>query len=216
MLERVWNAIRVNRTATIAGVVISMLGLAASFIIGLPPPFMIGLLIVFGLVTRAIYRWRAGRLDSRRPPAPGGMLASSAVAALVIVFLAAQAVPYGRDHSNPSITGEPAWDSPKTRELMARACFDCHSNEVEWPWYSNVAPLSWAVWKHVEDGRNKVNYSEFDQPQREADESFDEVKKGSMPPPYYTFGGLHSDAKLSEAELNALLEGLQATPGLSE
>ena len=68
---------------------------------------------------------------------------------------------------------------------------------------------------HVDDARASVNYSEWDRPQDEADESLDEVRKGSMPPGYYTFGGLHSDAKLSSAELTALLEGLAATPGLS-
>jgi hypothetical protein len=208
--------IRANRGATIAGAIITVLGLAASLIIGLPPLFMLGLLIAFGLATWGIYRWRSRSLDPRPARAPGGTLASSALVAVVVVFLAAQAVPYGRDHSNAPVTGEPDWATPETRELVKRACFDCHSNEVEWPWYSNVAPLSWAVWKHVKDGRNKVNYSEFDRPQREADESFAEVKKGSMPPPYYTFGGLHSDANLSPDEMTALLEGLQNTPGLSE
>lgn len=216
MLKRFINALSTNRAATIGGAVVTLLGFVTALIIGLPPPFMLGLLVIFGLVTRSIYRWRIRDLDTPPTPAPGGILASSAVAAVLIVFLAAQAVPYGRDHANPPITGEPDWASPQTRELMERACFDCHSNEVEWPWYSNVAPLSWTVWKHVKDGRNKVNYSEWDRPQREADESFEEVKKGSMPPPYYTFGGLHSDAKLSDAELTALLNGLQATPGLSE
>lgn len=210
------EAIRANRGATIAGAIITVLGLAVAVIIGLPPPFMLGLLIAFGLATWGIYRWRSRSVEPRPVHAPGGTLASSALVALVAVFLAAQAVPYGRDHSNAPITGEPDWATPKTRELMKRACFDCHSNEVEWPWYSNVAPLSWAVWKHVDDGRNKVNYSEFDQPQREADESFKEVKQGSMPPTYYTFGGLHSDAKLSNDEMSALLEGLNSTPGLSE
>ena len=216
MLKRFINALSINRAATIGGAVVTLLGFVTALIIGLPPPFMLGLLVIFGLVTRSIYRWRIRDLDTPPTPAPGGILASSAVAAVLIVFLAAQAVPYGRDHANPPITGEPDWASPQTRELMERACFDCHSNEVEWPWYSNVAPLSWTVWKHVKDGRNKVNYSEWDRPQREADESFEEVKKGSMPPPYYTFGGLHSDAKLSDSELTALLNGLQATPGLSE
>ena len=62
-------------------------------------------------------------------------------------FLAAvvvmQLVPYGRDHSNPPVTAEPNWDSPETRALFKRACFDCHSNETVWPWYAYVAPFSW-------------------------------------------------------------------------
>jgi hypothetical protein len=86
----------------------------------------------------------------------------------------------------------------------------------EVPWYSNIAPISWATWKHVEDGRDAVNYQEWDRPQDEAEESLDEVKKGSMPPGYYTFGGLHSRADLTSAELAALRDGLAKTPGLSE
>ena len=217
MVQRWMEIIRANRGTAIAGGLVTVLGLAVASLIGLPPPFMLGLLIAFGLATWGIYRWRSRSVDPRPRRAPGTTLASSGAIALVLVFLAAQAVPYGRDHSNPTRAAvEPEWATPKTRELMKRACFDCHSNEVEWPWYTKVAPLSWAVWKHVTDGRNQVNYSEFDLPQREAEETWEEVKKGSMPPPYYTFGGLHSEAKLSADELAALLEGLQNTPGLSE
>lgn len=215
-MQRWIENVRANRGAAIAGSIITVLGLAASLVIGLPPPFMLGLLIAFGLATWGIYRWRSRSEEPRPARAPGSTLASSALVAVVVVFLAAQAVPYGRDHANAPTTGEPEWATPETRELMKRACFDCHSNEVEWPWYSNVAPLSWAVWKHVEDGRNKVNYSEFDLPQRESEETLKEVKLGSMPPPYYTFGGLHSDANLSPDEMTALLQGLSSTPGLSE
>ena len=65
------------------------------------------------------------------------------VAVLAGLFLAIQFVPYGRDHSNPPVIGEPTWNSPETRALAVRACFDCHSNETVWPWYSNIAPVSW-------------------------------------------------------------------------
>jgi len=208
--------LKANVAATSVAFGLFVLAMLVAILIGLPPPFMIALYVVFGVLAWRIYRWRMRSHDPRPTTAPGGILATSTAAAFVTVALAAQAVPYGRSHSNPAITGEPQWANAETRALMVRACFDCHSNEVEWPWYSNVAPLSWAVTKHIDDGRNKVNYSEFDQPQRNADESYDEVKKGSMPPPYYTFGGVHSDAKLTDAEMTTLLEGLLATPGLSE
>ncbi len=55
-------------------------------------------------------------------------------------FLLIQLVPYGRNHTNPPVIQEPAWDSPQTQELFTRACADCHSNTTVWPWYSNVAP----------------------------------------------------------------------------
>jgi len=126
-----------------------------------------------------------------------------------------QAIPYGRSHSNPPITGEPLWATPRTRELMVRACFGCHSNEVKYPSYAGVAPISWVVQSHIDEGRQKVNYSEFDQRQRGADETLEVIVEGSMPPFYYTMFGRHPEAKLTESELQTLIAGIKATPGLS-
>jgi hypothetical protein len=50
--------------------------------------------------------------------------------AAVLLFVAIQLVPFGRQHTNPPVVQEPAWDSPQTRELTRRACFDCHSNDL--------------------------------------------------------------------------------------
>src|SRR5687768_3027163 len=73
--------------------------------------------------------------------------------AIVGVLAAVQLVPYGRDHTNPPVRQEPAWDRPQTRALVARACFDCHSNETTWPWYSHIAPVSWLIQRDVVEGR---------------------------------------------------------------
>ncbi len=54
----------------------------------------------------------------------------------------AQLVPFGRDHENPPVQAEISWDSQQTKELFFRACGDCHSNNTQWPWYSNIAPVS--------------------------------------------------------------------------
>ena len=75
------------------------------------------------------------------------------LAVLLGGFLLMQFVPYGRNHSNPPVISEPHWDSPQTRELAVDACFDCHSNETNWPWYSNIAPVSWMVQRHTDEGR---------------------------------------------------------------
>ncbi|HEU4480707.1 MAG TPA: heme-binding domain-containing protein [Actinomycetota bacterium] len=128
----------------------------------------------------------------------------------VVLFVAVQFVPYGRDHDNPPVTNEIAWDSPRTEELTRAACFDCHSNETEWPWYSNVAPMSWLVQMDVEEGRDKLNYSVPDG-MDDAGESAEVVAEGEMPPRNYTL--LHADARLSDAEREALVEGLIATFG---
>jgi mono/diheme cytochrome c family protein len=79
------------------------------------------------------------------------------IGAVVLGTLGAiQLVPYGRDHINPQVTQESRWDSARTRALAARACFDCHSNETVWPWYSNVAPVSWLIQRDVDEGRRAL------------------------------------------------------------
>lgn len=131
-------------------------------------------------------------------------------------FVLMQLVPYGRAHTNNAVSGEPQWANTETRDLMVRGCFGCHSNQVTWPWYSNIAPMSWAITGHVDDGRAAVNYSEFDKPQDEADETIEEILDGKMPPAYYTRFGLHAEANFTEQEQSALIDGLQATPGMGE
>lgn len=98
---------------------------------------------------------------------------------------------------------------------MVSACFGCHSNEVEWPWYSNIAPISWAISNHVDEGRDAVNYSEYVNDRGEAEETIEVIREGSMPPGFTRFG-LHPEARLSAAEIDELIAGLRATPGLNE
>ena len=70
----------------------------------------------------------------------------------------------------------------QTRALAQRACFDCHSNETKWPWYSTIAPVSWLVQRDVEEGRRGLNFSEWGRPHKEANEAASSVEKGEMPP----------------------------------
>lgn len=131
--------------------------------------------------------------------------------ALAVVLVAIQLVPYGRRHTNPPVRVEPQWDAPATRALAVRACYDCHSNETIWPWYSHVAPMSWLAQRDVDEGRRKVNFSEWDRPQKEAPESAKAVREGEMPPWFYV--ALHPDARLSAEDTRALIGGLEATLG---
>jgi hypothetical protein len=134
------------------------------------------------------------------------------LAAAIILLALIQFVPYGKDHSNPPITGEPKWDSAKTKELFSRACKDCHSNETVWPWYSNYAPVSWLVQVDVSLGRKKFDVSEWGRPgKNEGDEAASEVREGKMPPFFYL--PAHPEAKLSTEEKNDLAKGLAATFG---
>jgi hypothetical protein len=128
---------------------------------------------------------------------------------LVGVFLLMQAVPYGRTHSNPTLRKEPTWDSPRTRELAVRACFDCHSNETRWPWYSNVAPMSWVLQRDVENARDVVNFSEWNRPYDLASYSGQSVINSNMPPAKYRMA--HPEAQLTLEERKELAAGLDRT-----
>lgn len=129
---------------------------------------------------------------------------------LIVALLLIQFVPYGRDHDNPAVLAEPAWDSPATRAFAVTACFDCHSNETAWPWYTNIAPMSWLVQRDVDEGRESLNFSEWGR-SGEAEDAAETVSEGRMPPFQYVI--LHPDAKLSDADRQAFIDGLVATFG---
>lgn len=122
-----------------------------------------------------------------------------------------QLIPYGRDHSNPPIVAEPDWDSPVTEDLVDRACADCHSNLTRWPWYSNVAPASWLVYRDVVEGREELNFSEMGRKDNESGKAAKTVEETEMPPLRYTIN--HPEARLDDAEREALIRGLNATFG---
>lgn len=127
----------------------------------------------------------------------------------VVGLLAIQLVPYGRDHTNPAVGSEPTWDSPATRATAVIACFDCHSNQTVWPWYSNIAPASWLLQRDVDEGRRHLNFSTWGAGQ--GAESAEMVSSGEMPPLRYQLA--HPEARLSEADKAAFIKGLTATFG---
>lgn len=130
---------------------------------------------------------------------------------VLIAIVLIQFIPFGHDHTNPRPTGEPQWDSPGTKELFRRACFDCHSNETVWLWYSHVAPVSWLVQRDVNGGRRHLNFSEWDRPQRHAKDIAVQVNRGDMPPWFYL--PMHPAARLNAAEKAALLDGAEKNFG---
>lgn len=127
---------------------------------------------------------------------------------LVLLLVAIQLVPYGRDHTNPTDGRAIAWDSARTEQIMRGACMDCHSNLTEWPWYSNVAPISWMVQNDVDEGRRELNLSTGE---GEVDEMIETIREGSMPPLQYK--PAHSGARLSDREQSELVRGLERTFG---
>jgi heme-binding protein len=97
------------------------------------------------------------------------------------------------------------------RTLARQACFECHSNETEWPAYASIAPVSWLVQHDVDEGRTVLNFSEWTRPQKEAKEAAAEVREGEMPPTAYKL--IHAHARLGAADLDQLAQGLAQTLG---
>ena len=204
-----------GRILVAVGAVLAV-ALGGGLVVGLSPFLIAALSAAVIVLAGIVLWWRAARRSIDRAPGAGAVFGHFALAGIVVLAVI-QAIPYGREHSNPPVTGEPQWSSSRTRELMVDACYDCHSNEVEWPWYANIAPFSWATTEHVEEGRRAVNYSEFATGgDHEAGETIEVIREGSMPPYYYTLFGLHPEADLSPDEIDELIAGLRATPGLTE
>jgi mono/diheme cytochrome c family protein len=125
----------------------------------------------------------------------------------LIAFLAIQLVPYGKNHDNPPTVQAVKWSSPEARALAVDACFACHSNLTSWPWYTNVAPISWLTARDVEDGRAKLNFSEWQRPQEvDLQEVVDAIRGQEMPPLQYR--AIHPEARLSDNERRQLEQGL--------
>lgn len=141
------------------------------------------------------------------------VVAAWTVLALLVVV---QIPPLSGRRTNPPVVAEPAWDASVTRELAVTACFDCHSNETRWPWYSTVAPVSWLVIHDVDEGRGELNFSEWGtrREQADGDDAAEAVRDGSMPMPIYL--PLHPEARLEDAERETLAQGLLRTLGRGE
>jgi hypothetical protein len=108
--------------------------------------------------------------------------------------------------TNPPVTQEPAWDSPQTRALAQRACFDCHSNETVWNPYTRLPVGSWLAVFDTLRGRRALNFSEWSTSRRSR-EMGEQINSGSMPPAIYLV--IHPNAALSAAEKQQLITGLQ-------
>jgi mono/diheme cytochrome c family protein len=133
---------------------------------------------------------------------------------LVVLFVLIQLVPYGRNHTNPPVVREPNWDTPRTRALFMQTCGNCHSNETKWPWYSNVAPVSWLVQRDVDEGRSLFDASDWKPDADGSSHAWRMLEKGKMPPSYYL--PLHPEARLSAQEKAELVKGLKSTFTVAE
>jgi cytochrome c551/c552 len=128
------------------------------------------------------------------------------VIAIVVLGLLIQLVPLPERGHNPAVIAEPKWDSPQTAALVKRACYDCHSNQTVWPWYSYVAPVSWLIYNDVIQGRHRLNFSEWNGQSRGAGEMVQAIREGEMPP--FQYLPLHPSARLTSVEKQQLITGL--------
>jgi len=137
--------------------------------------------------------------------------------ALLALFLAAQFVQPA--HTNPPVLpgGDISATNPPPPEIAALlrvACYDCHSYETKWPWDSHIAPASWLIVSDVNDGRNRLNFSEWPHalPERAAkrlERVSEEVDYKDMPPGKYTL--MHPAARLTDAQRQQLTKWADAT-----
>ncbi len=149
----------------------------------------------------------------------GFVVGGGLVGAVVVVFVLIQFVPTGVSYTNPPVVSEPKWDSPQTRALAVRACFDCHSNETQWPIYTRIAPISWLAAHDVTEGRARLNFSTWGQPtqsgegrrvrQPDVGDLVRVVEDNSMPPAVYL--PVHPAANLTLQERQQLVQGFMAT-----
>ncbi len=123
---------------------------------------------------------------------------------LLALLFAIQLWPAGR--TNPPVTAD-LEAPPEVKEILRRSCYDCHSNETRWPWYSRVAPVSWFLVHDVEEARAEMNFSkwgEYAEKKRDSkvETMLDQIREGAMPPASYL--RMHSVAEVSPAEIERL------------
>lgn len=128
------------------------------------------------------------------------------LALLLIVIVVIQFIPV--DRTNPEFDVKYDFDAPaNVKEIVVNSCYDCHSNQTKWVWYSYVAPMSWLVTDHVKDGRKHINFSEWlkkpeEKRQKIKEEMIEEIEAGNMPLPGYVM--LHSTVEITDEKLQIL------------
>lgn len=124
--------------------------------------------------------------------------------AVLVLLVGVQLIPVQR--TNPR-EGAEIVAPADLKAILDRSCYDCHSNETKWPWYSYVAPVSWLIAHDVTEGREQMNFSvwrgyEAKDRARLSEEAVEEVSKGGMPIKAYLF--LHRGAKIRPGEVDVL------------
>lgn len=135
---------------------------------------------------------------------------------LVVILIGLQFIPVERN--NPPVTGE--IDAPgNIISILKTSCYDCHSNETTWPWYSYVAPVSFLIADDVKKGRRNVNFSEWDKYDGEKkekilEELIEEVEGGTMP--LFIYSIIQPKTKMDPLRINTLANWVNKKGGMGK
>ncbi len=134
------------------------------------------------------------------------VLIGIAAALLILQFFRGSAPEVSMDNTGDFLANEEVPENIAT--TLRSSCYDCHSNETKYPFYSYVTPVSWVIFNHIEEGREELNFSEWMEMKkrrkiRKLKEVAEEVEDGKMPIKGYTM--IHGDARLSEDQARELI-----------
>ena len=101
--------------------------------------------------------------------------------------------------------------TPEVKTLLHNACYNCHSNKSEYPWYSNIQPVAWWLQNHIDEGKEHLNFSEFTNRRiavqnHKLEEVIELVEKKEMPLKSYTWFGLHPEANITDAQRQVIID----------
>lgn len=131
---------------------------------------------------------------------------------------------FGIDKENPAYQAENdfiAITNPpeEIAQIIKTSCYDCHSYHTEYPWYTSVAPVSWWIGDHIDEGREHFNLSEWGtysekKALHKLEEFYEEVEEGEMPLTSYTI--MHGEASLSADQIEKLVAWVKNLPGVAQ
>lgn len=129
---------------------------------------------------------------------------------LIIVFVIFVAMQFFQvEHTNPTTNPQLEINAPEeVKAILKKSCFDCHSNEVKYPWYSNIAPVSWMISRHVNNARSLVNFSTWEAyTQDEKEKKIKEVFRAVYAAmPLTSYLSMHEEAQLTQEERTLVRE----------
>ncbi len=134
---------------------------------------------------------------------------------VIVLFVAFACIQFIRpEYSNPPVTEADTLQATtqvpeNVEKIFVRSCNDCHTSKTIYPWYSNIAPLSWNIVNHINDGRRHLNFSvwntyELRKKRKKLDEVCDQMTDGLMPLDQYLW--LHRDALVSAEDIKAVCD----------